>query len=367
MLYAAMLDGEQWLEASALIEEACGSVGSGLLIVDSLGDDLGEDSIFLQARGERQVELERDYLEHHYRTDERIHRCRALPYDQVTPVVDLYTEEERKSSLAYNDFLKRAGSQQGVTVRLRGFPGCSHIAWALADPVGPGDCGSAQIAMIERFLPHIRQFVGVRRALAASGALGASLNGMLDNPRIGVIHLDRSGRIVAANDRAVEILRCGSGLTDRSGFLHARLPAHDARLARLLAAALAPQGGAAEAGAMTLRCPPPSPQLVVHVKPTAAAENHFGGQRVAALVLVVEPGRQSHFAPAVVGSALGLTPAETQVAVWIAEGRTVREIAEGTGRKESSIYWHLRQIYDKLGISRQADLVRLVLSLSDFV
>ena len=50
MLYAAMLDGEQWLEASALIEEACGSVGSGLLIVDSLGDDLGEDSIFLQAR-----------------------------------------------------------------------------------------------------------------------------------------------------------------------------------------------------------------------------------------------------------------------------------------------------------------------------
>ncbi len=118
---------------------------------------------------------------------------------------------------------------------------------------------------------------------------------------------------------------------------------------------------------MTLRCPPPSPQLVVHVKPTAAAENHFGGQRVAALVLIVEPGRQSHLAPAVVGSALGLTPAETQVAVWIAEGRTVREIAEGTGRKESSIYWHLRQICDKLGISRQADLVRLVLSLSDFV
>ncbi|MYF05244.1 MAG: helix-turn-helix transcriptional regulator [Holophagales bacterium] len=64
--------------------------------------------------------------------------------------------------------------------------------------------------------------------------------------------------------------------------------------------------------------------------------------------------------------ALGLTPAQGRVAVWLAEGRTVREIAEATDSKEASVYWHVRQIYNRMGISRQADLVRLVLSVPDW-
>ena len=60
---------------------------------------------------------------------------------------------------------------------------------------------------------------------------------------------------------------------------------------------------------------------------------------------------------------LELTPAETQVAVWLAEGKSVRDMADATGRTKAAIYWHLQQIYQKHSISRQADLVRLVLSL----
>ena len=41
-------------------------------------------------------------------------------------------------------------------------------------------------------------------------------------------------------------------------------------------------------------------------------------------------------------------------------------MAEATGRTKSAIYWHLQQIYQKQSISRQADLVRLVLSLAEF-
>ena len=43
----------------------------------------------------------------------------------------------------------------------------------------------------------------------------------------------------------------------------------------------------------------------------------------------------------------------------------MREIAETTGRKESTVHWHLKQIYDKQGLSRQADLVRLGLSVAE--
>ena len=60
-----------------------------------------------------------------------------------------------------------------------------------------------------------------------------------------------------------------------------------------------------------------------------------------------------------------LTPGESQVAVWLAEGRSVEEMARDTGNTRNSVYWHLKQMYQKLHISRQADLVRLVLSVAE--
>ena len=53
------------------------------------------------------------------------------------------------------------------------------------------------------------------------------------------------------------------------------------------------------------------------------------------------------------------------VAAWLVTGSSVRDIAVATRRQESSVRWLIRQAHDKLGISRQADLVRLVLSLSE--
>ena len=62
---------------------------------------------------------------------------------------------------------------------------------------------------------------------------------------------------------------------------------------------------------------------------------------------------------------LDLTPAETQVAVWLAEGKRVRDMAKAMGHTDAAIYWHLQRIYQKHSLSRQADLVRLVLSLAE--
>ena len=41
-------------------------------------------------------------------------------------------------------------------------------------------------------------------------------------------------------------------------------------------------------------------------------------------------------------------------------------MSDVTGRTTGTIYWHLKQIYQKLLICLQADLVRLVLSLAEF-
>ena len=83
-------------------------------------------------------------------------------------------------------------------------------------------------------------------------------------------------------------------------------------------------------------------------------------------MLIVEPGRRHRVNPDLVATTLQLTRAETRVAVRLAEGKSVRDIAEATGHAERTIYWHLRRIYRKQSISRQVDLVRLVLSLAEF-
>ena len=56
-----------------------------------------------------------------------------------------------------------------------------------------------------------------------------------------------------------------------------------------------------------------------------------------------------------VATTLELTPAETQVAVWLAEGNSVRDMADATGHTKAAIYWHLQRIYQKHSLSRQTD------------
>ena len=66
-----------------------------------------------------------------------------------------------------------------------------------------------------------------------------------------------------------------------------------------------------------------------------------------------------------IASVLGLTPTEGRVALWLTEGKTVPDIAVLSGRAESTIRTHLKRIHLKVGVSRRADLVRLVLSIPE--
>ena len=363
-LYDAMLDETRWPATSALIDEACGSTGNGLMVGEGPTNDIRGLFVGLYYRGQRREDLEREYLEHYHAIDERVPRFRQLPVSRLVHINDLYTAEELKTSPTYNELLRRAGMQDGLNVRLPGLDG-SHIGWGLNDPVDSEGWGAWRIAMVQRLLPHIQQFVRVRQALLRAEARSTTVTALLDNPRIGVLELDRRGRILEGNDRARSILRHGDGLLDRNGMLRARAPADQVRLERLVGDALPASGAVAVSGSMVLRRSSVVPPFVVHVKPVGGPQPDHGARHVATLVLIVEPGRQHRIDPDLVATALELTPAETKVAVWLAEGNSVGDMADATGHTKAAIYWHLQQIYQKHSISRQADLVRLVLSLAE--
>ena len=364
-LYDAMLDDVHWPATSALIDEACGLTSNTLLVGEGPKDDIRVLFVGLYYRGQRREDLEREYLEVYHPIDERIPRFRQLPDSQLVHVADLYTAEELKTSPTYNEILLRAKYQNGLNVRLDG-PDRSHMTWGLGDTVASDGWGSSEIAMIKKLLPHIRQFICVRQALVRAETRDTTVTALLDNPRIGVLHLDRRGQIIEVNDRARSILRHGDGLSDRDGVLRARKAADRLRLERLVASALPASGAVAVSGSMLLGRSYGSPPFVVHVKPVAVPQPDYGARHIAALILIIEPRSQHRIDPDLVARTLGLTPMESRVAVWLAEGKSVRDMAEATGRTQGSIYWHLKQIYQKQPISRQADLVRLVLSITEF-
>ena len=364
-LHEAALDDSMWPAASGRIDEACRTQGSTLVMAAGHSQ---EDARIFFARicrhGERREAWEQSYFDDYFQRDEQIPRVTRLPDGRMTHITDLYTEQERKSSATYNEALRAGGYQNGLVVRLDG-PEGSGIYWALAGSTRRGGWGGRQIAMIQSLLPHLRHFLRARHALVGVQAVNASLIRLMDSTRLGIIQLNGRGRVIEANGLACRLLSGGRGLFDKDGFLRARVPTEDTVLQGLLADALPRFASQARGGSMTVSRGPSRSRQMVHVLPVGDRQRNFGIGAISALVLVMEPGSPARLDTEMVGSALGLTETESQVAVALALGKTVSEIAKERGNKLTTGRFHVKQILAKLGLSRQTDLVRLVLSLGD--
>ena len=363
-LNAAMLDDARWPVASSLIDEACGSKGNFLTLSEGVSNS---DTEIFRARfcyrGQRRTDLERLYLETYYPLDERIPRIRQLPDSQVKHVGSLYTDEEKKCSPVYNEALPLSDTQDSLNVRLDG-PDGTRIIWVVGNPFDGDGWSSAGVDMVARVLPHLRQYVRVRAALAEAGALAATAAELLENTGAGVIQLDRRRRIVETNDVARALLRRSDGLRDEGGALRATQPEDDARLEDLLARALPRFGQPGASGSMMVRRRSSLPWLAVHVKPVSGGEADYRALRVAALVLIVDPVSRGRVEPELLEAMLGLTPTEAEIALLLAEGWTARQIEAMTGRSYSTVRTHLKNIFAKLRVSRQLEVAKAVLALS---
>ena len=361
-LYEAALDDTRWSAATLLIEDALDASGNALGVIEGGDDDVRVHFARFLRRGDSYQDLMREYFTVYHPHDEAMPRARRLPHARLVHIRELYTEDELKTSVTYNEGLARLGSQNSLFAQMRG-PDSLRIVWGVGDPDRSRVWESAQLRLMERLLPHIHRSVTIRQALAAADALGAGLAGLLDNDRIGVVQLDRGGRVLEANAPALEILRRDDGLLDRGGTLDAVLPADRSRLRRLLGRALPDfLGEAPSGGSMTVQRPSGRSRLGLHVMPVGDAAADFGGRRVAVLVLLVDPARRPRIDAQRVSVTLGLTPSEGRMAALMAEGLKVSEIAAAQGWSENYVRWLVQQTYRKLDVSGQVALVRQVLA-----
>lgn len=362
-LQKAVLDPSKWPRAFALIDKAIGIHGNSTVF--GTGDSWNEIRLFFfwhYRDGERQLELEKRYLRDYYANDERVPRLRRLPENKIVHIRDLYTESELKKSPAFNEAMAIAKGQDGFNVRLAA-PDDSRIVWSASDPSDAEGWSTAKMELIRGMLPHLRHAIWAHHTLIGAGLLTSTLANLLDATGLGIIQLDGRGRILDVNDRSKKLLLDGTSLFDRNGFLFARGTKNNKKLQKLLSRAI-PSSTSIGYGGTAKFDRWPNPPLLVQVHPVQASQAEPRTWSVGALVVINDlPGRPD-FDMKLIARTLNLTEMESRVAVMLAKGLSVPVIAKQLGRQESTIRHHIKRMFTKHDLSRQAELINLVRSLA---
>ncbi|MEI7443809.1 MAG: helix-turn-helix transcriptional regulator [Burkholderiales bacterium] len=235
-------------------------------------------------------------------------------------------------------------------------------------------------------------FASTRTASVASGEdAPASSNGdsllalAVDTLRQGLILFDESGYVVGANATARRTVAQHADLEfaaspepphDRMR-LQVRRSALQLKLERALRACASTGSGP---GSLTLQAalsrePRPSqalvltfdhgqPGLILQLSAMPSPARGDAGQPVV-LGVLIDRSSPASLEPAMLRDLFGLTEAESRVAEAYLRVDTVKDVAQLLGVSANTVKTHLASVYLKTGCTRQAQLVRLLMSLSE--
>lgn len=200
--------------------------------------------------------------------------------------------------------------------------------------------------------PQKTEMVTLGEEIAAAWIAGATET--LAALGIGTILVDRLGRIVEVNPMAEALL--GSDFQVRQGrFLGPRRACE--RLERAIQNALS--GKLACDGAPILMERRGTSSLMANVVPLITLiDNPLA--RGCLLVTLKELGLPESPQTERLQQALGLTRRQAEIAEALARGGRVETIAEQSGVSPSTIRTHIKDLFLRLGVTRQSDLVALV-------
>jgi DNA-binding CsgD family transcriptional regulator/PAS domain-containing protein len=210
--------------------------------------------------------------------------------------------------------------------------------------------------------PHIQRAVLISRVVDLKQVQAASLALAFDGLRAGVILVNAEGQVLHANAAAHAILGERQVLRVSGGRLASVDAGTDVDLRRILAAAALGDCDVVTTGIPLPAAMDVSEPYVAHVLPLVAGEL----RRVAAChaataaVFVHKAVLEAFSPPQAVAETFKLTLAELRVLFAIVEVGGVPEVAQVLGIAPSTVRTHLGRIYEKTGVARQADLVRLV-------
>lgn len=287
-----------------------------------------------------------------------------LTEGSITVSSALYPDSLLKSTEFYGDFLRHYDLHYAVGSSILK-QGMRDVKMSFVRSERAGQYKKAELQLVQQLMPHLRNAVALHRELYRLKALSESVMAALEMVPLGVILLTSAGLLIHANRRAHELvtrtgtLRFGSGGTIRAASMNAT-----AALQKLIHDAVHTSAGKGFAHGGALRLVSTSGRrLQILVTPLPPGTSPFGADAMAAIFcsdpdaveVVGVLSRRLEFM-------YRMTPAEAQLTDALVNGQSLKQYAESRCVSINTARTQLKAATAKMGVSRQADLVRIVLT-----
>lgn len=233
-----------------------------------------------------------------------------------------------------------------------------HGGVSFARHEAQGAFDDTSIAFGSMLLPHLRRAMTISKLLEVQTLQTNNLRTLLHSLSTGVILVTKDGIIVEANPSAARLLEDGRIIHAING----SLAASDWYQTGLLHDAIARAAGGANGSGMSLQGVGLAP-VFAHILPLASGNLRPNLRQDAVAGIFLSPSDDDHGKlpqAAILGTTYNLTEAETRVAGAVADGKTSLDAAEMLGISENTIRSHLKRIFAKTGVTRQAELISLM-------
>ncbi len=254
----------------------------------------------------------------------------------------------------YNEWCVPQGYNRALGVRLS-----TSTGWHGALMINAS--GSIETDQVERFeaiLPSLMRTLEINKLIGQFRGLARSSLDVLELSGQGAITLDSRGMLLDCNDSANRLFEDGR-LRQRHGRIFCEDPAANRHLARLITLCLqAPDH--TSGGRMQIATP--QGVLGVHCAPYPGGLLYPAGRRPAVIIMISDPQGRLNRRLAGLQRRYGLTAAEVALALALVETGSRKAAAQERGVSDATARAQLTSIFDKTGVRKQTDLMRLLLA-----
>jgi DNA-binding CsgD family transcriptional regulator/PAS domain-containing protein len=216
-----------------------------------------------------------------------------------------------------------------------------------------------EIKLGKLLLPHLRRAVTISNVLDVHTIERVRMAETLDALRCAVVLTNEQGSILHANRAAEHMLEEGGSIQSARGILQATAPSAASELRSAITLAAGNEARIGKTGLAIRLTEPDAPPILAHVLPLTGSDFRTRLQPAAVAAVFIGAPPDAQDGANALAAAFGLTPAETKVLASLFAGRTLAETATTLGITTRTAKTHLEHIFQKTGVTRQAELMRL--------
>lgn len=360
--YDAALGPERWPDFLRSLADVVGASAVSFHLYDDRSGKIGFNYYF----GFDPAYMA-SYAAHFVAINPWLAAAKRLPAGTAFTGQSLVSNRALLKSEFYNDWLRPQAFYYGLGAVIRQ-EGVVSSRLGLVRPKSGGPFPPSARSFLRKLAPQLRRALSIHEQFATLDLARMAFGDTLDCLEVGVVLMDPVGRPYFMNRRAEALIAQQDGLLLNGGEMAAASTKETATMRELIAGAVRdPRSADGEpGGSMTVSRPSHKRAYSVLVTPIRVSDLGYaldlGAPRPAAAMFVSDPEHRIAPDEDGIASHYGLTRAEAGILVGLANGQSLNEIADERQISKNTVRSHLQRIFDKTDTSRQAELVKLVLS-----